>query len=151
MPYIALKPCEFGGKKYIVNDLIPDEVIAKPKKLIDAKIIAPQKGDINETVTTTDNFMFPILTNDGFVTQEVTTENLFEALTTVQKNADEVKKSVNECSEQEVLLMVYSLDSRKGVKDAVDKRLVALEAEETDEDETPEEAEETDEEQGDGE
>ena len=147
MPYIALKPCEFGGKKYIVGELVPDELVAKPKKLVDAKVIAPQKGTISGPVETTDRFTFPVL-SDGVVTSvETTAENLFEALIIIQKVSDDAIEHINECDNADVLFMVDTLESRKGVQSAIDKRIKALQAEEPTE-ETSEEPDEATEEQG---
>ena len=95
MLYLALKPCEFGGKKYIVDDLIPEEVIEKPLKLVKAGIIAPQKGDRNETVSNSASITFPVLSNDGIETVDTTAEKLTTVLITLQQNADDAVQAVN--------------------------------------------------------
>ena len=126
MPYIALKPCVFGGVKYKVNDLIPDEVIAKPKKLVDAKTIAPQKADIKEAVNNTGSFMFPML-SDGELTEiDTTIESLSTALIILQKSSDDATDEINKSVDEDMLFMVSALESRKTVKSAADKRLKAV-------------------------
>lgn len=126
MPYLALKPCEFGGKKYMVDDLIPDEVIEKPLKLVKAGVIAPQKGNETETVINSASITFPVLSDDGITSVETTAEKLTNVLITIQQNADDAVQSVNECEDEDVLYMLSTLDSRKSVKNAVDKRMKAL-------------------------
>lgn len=126
MPYIALKPCEFGGKKYVVNDIIPDEVIAKPKKLVETKVIAPQKGEVTEPVGTSDKFNFPLLSDGSIMSVEISVESLSTALLILQKNADDAVQAISECDDTDTMLAVYSLDSRKSVKNAADKRTSEL-------------------------
>lgn len=145
--YRASTTQKHGGKVFYAGDIIPAEYIPPyaAQRLLSF-------GTITETVIETEdsaNFKFPVLADGDVTSVETTAENLYNALIILQKNADDAVQAINECEDADVLFMVSTVDSRKTVQTAADKRGLALkEQEDADDDD---DAEILDEEQEDAE
>ena len=139
--YRASTTQKHGGKVFLAGATIPAEYIPpfSAQRLLSIGIITETVIDTNDNGSS--EVAFPLLTEDGIVTETVLAENLFDALLLLQKNVDDAVEGINECDNEAVLLMVNALDSRKTVLSAIGKRIAVLkeqEAGENPEGETPE-------------
>lgn len=128
--YIALKPCQISGKKYIIDDevdvsmLTEEEIASLCKKRFIAKAGAEDNvfsASLEETLLTV-----PVVTKDETIEVTVTGEQLRDVVALVQKTADEAIKEIKDITEEAVLILIHRLDVRKSVQEAAQKKAEAL-------------------------
>lgn len=128
--YIALKPCQISGKKYIIDDevdvsmLTEQEIASLCKKKLIVKAVA---GDNACTASPEEALLtVPVVTKDETVEVTVTGEQLRDVVALVQKTAEEAKKEIKIITEEAMLILIHRLDNRSSVQEAAQKRAEAL-------------------------
>lgn len=154
MRLIARIPCRFAGKKYLIGDEIPAEVVENPEAQAKRGVLAVMKdgedadhanvgsqiGDVS--------FCIPIHLEDQDYAVSVTesemtvfTDVLQMGVKTTEEKA-KIAEIVSSVDSEDLLILMDAVDGRKVVKDAVKERVDALSKPE--ESETPPESSETD-------
>nr|DAR80197.1 MAG TPA: hypothetical protein [Caudoviricetes sp.] len=138
MKIIALKPCNFGGNKFLIGDEIPEELVQNPNEQKKRGVIAiSQDGESIPMAKVTANvseMKIPVVIHSekGDLTIEVTQEELnvfFDVLQIpVSKTEDKQKVSVliQSIESLDLLIMLDALDGRKFVKEESEKRADAI-------------------------
>lgn len=132
MAFIALRPCNFGGQHFLINDTIPDELIYPEgrQNLVkmgvisavgESAIISAEKGSSapqNDKITLrTEVLERPlVLTPEGL-------QCAFDVLVADVKEAEAI---VNEMTDNDALIFLNMADKRKGIKAATEERGKAL-------------------------
>lgn len=134
MAFVALRPCNFGGQHFLINDEIPDELIHPEGRqnlvkmgviaaIGESAIVNANKEDVlpqNEKITLhAEGIDRPLaLTHEGF-------QAAFDVLVADLKEAEAI---VNEMTDNDALIFLNMTDKRKGVKAATEERGKALES-----------------------
>ena len=128
--YIALKPINFGGQDFLINDIIPEEFVdpAKVKQLEKQRIIAVQGSDGFAPVAQEGQvrFTIPVHAEEGDAPLKLTQEELVSVTDVLQANTDEAGKIIATIEKSEPLILIDVLDSRKAVKKLVRERAAVL-------------------------
>lgn len=132
--YIALKPCEFAGQRFLTGETIPDELVhpSAVGRLKRQRILAVpdgQKEVVTVTVPQTETkpmFTVPILAEEGTLPVELPAEDLEVLFKVLQSNADEAGKLAAEQTNKDLLLCIHALDGRKTVKNVAKEQATAL-------------------------
>lgn len=132
MAFIALRPCNFGGQHFLINDTIPDELIYPEgrQNLVkmgvisavgESAIISAEKGSSvpqdDKITLRTEVLERPlVLTPEGL-------QCAFDVLVADVKEAEAI---VNEMTDNDALIFLNMADKRKGIKAATEERGKAL-------------------------
>ena len=159
--YICTKACMFGGVAYSVGDAIPFEAVlpSREKALIKQKFIAPALDitimqDENRTLAAKvkrleeevaqaqelpvtdekcqEGIIIPITAKGGVLELVMAPEDIVKAVTIMQLNAEEAAKAIAQVEEEETLIFVDALDTRKTVKSAIIAKVQMMEKGEED-------------------
>lgn len=144
MNYVALKPVNFGGRQYKAGENIPEGVVDERRSLFLKKSghiaeVASVNGAYAEDLNT---LSIPLLQSKHELA--VNAQQLLQFFATIQKTMEEAKIEIATMTEEDapVLQLLHEIDSRKGIKAAVETRLADLSV---DSDINPEETEEPEE------
>lgn len=138
MRLIARIPCRFAGKKYLIGEEIPAEVVENPEAQAKRGVLAvmndgegdapvnviPKVGDVK--------FIIPIHLEDQDYEVSVTESELTVFTDVLQmgvsSNAEKAKVAeiVSSVESEDLLILMDAVDGRKAVKDAVKERVDAL-------------------------
>ena len=148
MNYVALKPVNFGGKQYKIGEIIPEGVVDERRSLFLKKSghiaeVASVNGAYAEDLNVNPNTLsIPLLQSKHELA--VNAQQLLQFFATIQKTIEEAKIEIATMTEEDtpVLQLLHEIDSRKGIKAAVETRLADLSV---DSDINPEETEEPEE------
>lgn len=145
MKLIAQKPCNFCGKRFFVGDEIPAELVVSPKTqaklgvltiyndggvvpgaplevtLDVGEVIVPLRAVEDQTQVT-----IPIEAETGIQTISVAPESIIEALRIMQRDVKEAEKVIENVEDEDVLIILHACDSRKGIKNASEKKALAM-------------------------
>ena len=157
MNYLALKPVNFGGRQYKAGEIIPEGVVDERRSLFLKKSghiaeAASVNGANTENLSVTPNTLsIPLLQSKHELA--VNSQQLLQFFAIIQKTMD-AKVEIATMTEEDtpVLHLLHEIDSRKGIKAAVETRLADLsvvtavnqETEVTEEIDQPEGGEEND-------
>lgn len=121
MKYVAQKCCKFQGKPYKPGDIVPADVFPPymARKLVFNGIIVELEGEESPEAL----LAVPILDDALVDNVEISVENLIPVLVALQKNSQEAICDMEAFETEEQIILLRSLDSRKGVISAVDKHL----------------------------
>lgn len=154
MRLIARIPCRFAGKRYLIGDEIPAEVVENPEAQAKRGTITIMNDGDESTNNQSDvKFIVPIHLPDRDYEVSVTESELTVFTDILQmgvKTNDEkakIAEIVSSIESEDLLILIDALDGRKPVSEAVKERVDALSAEP----ETEGEAEEPETEGNDGE
>ena len=158
MNYVALKPVNFAGTQYKIGETIPEGVVDERRSLFLKKSghiaeVASVNEAYTENLTVNPNTLsIPLLQSKHEVVMN--SQQLLQFFATIQKTMDEAKTDIAVMTEEDVpvLELLHEIDSRKGIKAAVEIRLSDLsvdtginqESETVEETEQPEGGEEND-------
>ncbi len=158
MNYLALKPVNFGGRQYKAGEIIPEGVVDERRSLFLKKSghiaeAASVNGANTENLSVTPNTLsIPLLQSKHELA--VNSQQLLQFFAIIQKTMDDAKVEIATMTEEDtpVLHLLHEIDSRKGIKAAVETRLADLsvvtavnqETEVTEEIDQPEGGEEND-------
>lgn len=132
MNYVALKPVNFGGKQYKIGETIPEGVVDERRSLFLKK-----SGHIAEVANANEAYTEDLSVNPNTLSipllqskheLAVNTQQLLQFFATIQKTMDEAKIEIATMTEEDtpVLQLLHEIDSRKGIKAAVETRLADL-------------------------
>lgn len=130
MNYVALKPVNFGGKQYKIGETIPEGVVDERRSLFLKKsghIAEVANGANTENLSVNSNTLsIPLLQSKHEVVMN--SQQLLQFFDTIQKTMDEAKIEIATMTEEDapVLELLHEIDSRKGIKAAVETRLADL-------------------------
>ena len=141
MRLIALKPCKFSGKSFLIGDEIPTDLISNPKVQEKMGVIAIAR-DVNPIPFTDPQeyvaqvgviqFEIPIHSNDGDLPLRITNEELtiFTDIRQIDVNKTEDKQKISnliqKVESEDLLIMLDALDGRKFVKEEAQARAKVL-------------------------
>lgn len=131
MRLTALQPCSFGGKRFLIGEEIPVELVANPKALEKMGRIAIASNTDNAE-TPTGLFNVPIHANNGVVTLNISNAdlNVFTEVRQIGVNSAEDKQKISaliqNINSDDLLIMLDALDGRKFVKEEAQARAKAL-------------------------
>ena len=114
MRLTANKPCNFGGRKFLIGEEIPVELVANPK--------AQEKMGIK----------IPIHSDNGDILLSVTNEelNVFTEIRQIGVNSTEDKQKlsalIQNIKSEDLLILLDALDGRKHVKEEAQVRAQEL-------------------------
>ena len=132
MNYVALKPVKFGGRQYKVGEIVPEGVVDERRSLFLKKSghIA-EAAIVNEANTENlsvnpNTLSIPLLQSKHELA--VNAQQLLQFFATIQKTMEEAKIEIATMTEEDtpVLQLLHEIDSRKGIKAAVETRLADL-------------------------
>ena len=138
MSYICTKKLSLAGERYYPGNTSPDEAFAEGSaaKLIKAGYVAeasPFEGivppePVEITLPEGDEPVISVVftEDEESIALPITSEVLQSIVEIMQKTAVEAAAAISEVSDETVLVFILKVDSRKTVKDAVQKRLVEL-------------------------
>ncbi len=132
MNYVALKPVNFGGRQYKVGEIIQEGVVDERRSLFLKKSghiaeVASVNGAYTENLSVNPNTLsIPLLQSKHEVVMN--SQQLLQFFATIQKTMDEAKIEIATMTEEDtpVLELLHEIDSRKGIKAAVETRLTDL-------------------------
>ena len=130
MNYVALKPVNFGGKQYKIGETIPEGVVDERRSLFLKKSghiaeVASVNGAYAENLNVNPNTLsIPLLQSKHELA--VNAQQLLQFFATIQKTMEEAKIEIATMTEEAVLQLLHEIDSRKGIKAAVETRLADL-------------------------
>ena len=130
MNYVALKPVNFGGKQYKIVETIPEGVVDERRSLFLKKSghiaeVASVNGAYAEDLNVNPNTLsIPLLQSKHELA--VNAQQLLQFFATIQKTMEEAKIEIATMTEEAVLQLLHEIDSRKGIKAAVETRLADL-------------------------
>lgn len=132
MNYVALKPVNFGGRQYKVGEIIPEGVVDERRSLFLKKsghIVGAASANeaYTEDLSVNPNTLsIPLLQSKHELVMNA--QQLSQFFATIQKTMDEAKIEIATMTEEDVpvLELLHEIDSRKGIKAAVETRLADL-------------------------
>ena len=132
MNYVALKPVNFGGKRYKIGETIPEGVVDERRSLFLKKSghiaeVASVNGAYAEDLNDNPNTLsIPLLQSKHELA--VNAQQLLQFFATIQKTMEEAKIEIATMTEEDApaLQLLHEIDSRKGIKAAVETRLADL-------------------------
>ena len=128
MRLTALQPCSFGGKRFLIGEEIPVELVANPKALEKMGRIAITDNE----ETPTGLFNVPIHASNGVVTLNISNAdlNVFAEVRQIGVKSAEDKQKISaliqNINSDDLLIMLDALDERKFVKEEAQARAKAL-------------------------
>ena len=132
MNYVALKPVNFGGRQYKAGEIIPEGVVDERRSLFLKKSghiaeAASVNGANTENLSVNPNTLsIQLLQSKHELVMNA--QQLSQFFATIQKTMDEAKIEIATMTEEDVpvLELLHEIDSRKGIKAAVETRLADL-------------------------
>lgn len=132
MNYVALKPVKFCGRQYKVGEIVPEGVVDERRSLFLKKSghiaeAASVNGANTENLSVNPNTLsIPLLQSKHELVMNA--QKLSQFFATIQKTIDEAKIEIATMTEEDVpvLELLHEIDSRKGIKAAVETRLADL-------------------------
>lgn len=132
MNYVALKPVKFCGRQYKVGEIVPEGVVDERRSLFLKKSghiaeAASVNGAYAEDLNVNPNTLsIPLLQSKHELA--VNAQQLLQFFATIQKTMEEAKIEIATMTEEDtpILQLLHEIDSRKGIKAAVETRLADL-------------------------
>lgn len=133
--YICTKAINLGGTEYVPGDVIPAEAIlpSRVRALTNQKYIAPAGGYIPEAAHQEQQeqqspvtIPIPIGNGDDSFVLEVDGATVAQAAIILQLTAENAVEAIAGVANEDALLLVHAMDSRKTVKAAAEKQAAAL-------------------------
>ena len=132
MNYVALKPVNFGGKQYKIGEIIPEGVVDERRSLFlkksghIAEVASANEAYTEDLSVNPNTLSIPLLQSKHELA--VNTQQLLQFFATIQKTMDGAKIEIATMTEEDVpvLQLLHEIDSRKGIKAAVETRLADL-------------------------
>lgn len=125
MALIALKPCSFGGVKYLKGEEVPYDAVVNAEAQKKYGVLAESNAESNGS-----NSVIEVPIDDGsgkFASIKVGEEIIQKSATIMQMTVDNAVKAVADINDNDLLILLNALDSRKTVKKATSDRGKALE------------------------
>lgn len=145
MAYIAVKPCRFAGQNFKVGERVPAAALqpGAAHNLVKMGIIAREDDTEAGAETVTVEVPAPITLTIAVGNEEVSLEPSLAGLQSVvdvlMATVQDAEPIVNAMTDDDALILLDAVDSRKSIKDLAEARATALStpAEDPDPEETP--------------
>ncbi len=146
MKLIAQKPCNFCGKRFFVGDEIPVELVVSPN--VQAKLgvltiyndggVVPGNAPLESTVDVGEAVVplraiedqiqvtIPIEAETGIQTISAAPESIIDALRIMQMDVKAAEKEIEDLEDENALIILHACDSRKGIKNASEKKALSI-------------------------
>ena len=132
MNYVALKPVNFGGRQYKAGEIIPEGVVDERRSLFlkksghIAEVASANEAYTEDLSVNPNTLSIPLLQSKHELVMNA--QQLSQFFATIQKTMDEAKIEIATMTEEDtpVLQLLHEIDSRKGIKAAVETRLADL-------------------------
>ena len=132
MNYVALKPVNFGGKQYKIGETIPEGVVDERRSLFlkksghIAEVAIVNEANTENLSVNPNTLSIPLLQSKHELVMNA--QKLSQFFATIQKTMDEAKIEIATMTEEDtpILQLLHEIDSRKGIKAAVETRLADL-------------------------
>lgn len=132
MNYVALKPVKFGGRQYKVGEIVPEGVVDERRSLFlkksghIAEVASANEAYTEDLSVNPNTLSIPLLQSKHELA--VNAQQLLQFFATIQKTMEEAKIEIATMTEEDapVLQLLHEIDSRKGIKAAVETRLADL-------------------------
>ena len=132
MNYVALKPVKFCGRQYKVGEIVPEGIVDERRSLFLKKSghiaeVASVNGAYAEDLNVNPNTLsIPLLQSKHELA--VNAQQLLQFFATIPKRMEEAKIEIATMTEEDtpILQLLHEIDSRKGIKAAVETRLADL-------------------------
>lgn len=127
---VAKKPCSFGGKNFWIGDQIPDYLVLNPETQEKMGILTIV-GKVEDGILANDDvvaqigevlFEIPIVDGSDTMKIDMSEANIVQAVSIMQMKAADAEKAIKDVEDENVLIFLNALDSRKSVKDAAKKK-----------------------------
>ena len=132
MKLIAQKRCSFGGKKFYIGDEIPVELVLNPKAQESMGVIAIA-SDAADTVAPEITMPIPLPTmnvvvhaEEGDLPLDLTACGLQSIVTVMTSNVDDAEPIVDMMTDNDALILLHMIDTRKTIKAAAEARAKSL-------------------------
>ena len=132
MNYVALKPVKFCGRQYKVGEIVPEGVVDERRSLFlkksghIAEAASVNRANTENLSVNPNTLSIPLLQSKHELVMNA--QQLSQFFATIQKTMDEAKIEIATMTEEDVpvLELLHEIDSRKGIKAAVETRLADL-------------------------
>lgn len=146
MKLVAQRPCSFGGKRFVIGEEIPTDLVVNPAALAKMGVIsivndAPAVAtaiDPGDPAGDCPGIAVVLHTEKGDFHLNLTQEGLQSVVDVLTSRGDDAKAIVEQMTDEHALILLDATDSRKNIKEAAKARAMALSSEEAPE-ETPDE------------
>lgn len=133
--YTVNKPIKFRGKRYIIGDVIGDDVVEPSRAMpliksgylseaFDNFQIKNEAAEPSQEIS--DTIIIPIISEECPLSLELSRENTAELLRIMQLDVKEAEKEITRIEDDNMLIVLNACDSRKGVKNSSRKRALEL-------------------------
>lgn len=127
---IALKPCNFGGRRFYIGDEIPMDLVASPalqEKQGVLKIVNVE-AEVTKNVVIPDPSLEIVIQSGGKeMILEPTDSGIQDIFNVLIGKVAEAEPIINQMTDGDALILLHLADSRKAVKEAAEARAKALE------------------------
>ena len=131
MKLIAKKRCSFGGKKFYIGDEIPVELVLNPKAQESMGVIAiasdmadNKAPEIYPVPAATMNVV--VHAEEGDLPLDLTACGLQAIVTVMTSNVDAAEPIVEMMTDNDALMLLHMIDTRKTIKAAAEARAKSL-------------------------
>jgi len=140
--YVAVKPCKFGGQRFLIGESIPADVIqpGAANNLLRMGIIAeasegPATGTIEATQEerTQPVIEITIHAEEGDLDLTPTPEGLQAIFDVLSTNVSGAESIINGMTDEDALILLHISDSRKSIKELAENRAQAINTPQEDE------------------
>lgn len=111
MRYIARRPCSFGGKKYLIGDDVPADVVLDGKRQVALGTLAAVQDDKTSV----------ILISLGEEQVSLAPEELQRIFDILQAKSEDAVALLQEETRENICRVIAVCDSRRAVKSAVNR------------------------------
>ena len=138
MKLIAQKPCSFG-KRFYIGDEIPAQLILNPHAQAKMGVVAIVNDEaaavspapvVEETRSPVETISVVIHAEEGDLPLNLTAEGLQSVVDVLTSNAPDAEPIIQQMTDGDALILLHITDSRKTIKAAAEARAQALSPEE---------------------
>lgn len=130
---IALKPCNFGGRRFYIGDEIPPNLVASPalqekQGVLKVVNVEAEVTEVTENVVIPDPTLEIVVQSNGEeMILEPTDSGIQDVFNVLIGKVAEAEAIINQMTDGDALILLHLADSRKAVKEAAAARAKALE------------------------
>ena len=138
--FVCKKPITLSGRSFSYGEIIPDGFVlpGRALALVRSNYITEVEGGMlqtEEAVTPIQPFQedngetlitIPISTEKGILEATISSQTAITVFTIMQKKVEDAEKDIAELEDEDALILLDAVDSRKGIKKAAEERSVQL-------------------------
>lgn len=123
--FVATKPCTFSDQKFLVGDVVPDTLV-DPKavsRLVKMNVLSvvPEQKPQSDGKS-----IVPVYTEKGTLEIELNQSDLTLLFTILQSKATDATKAVKAIKNNDLLICIDAIDTRKAVQTAAKETAMKL-------------------------